>query len=186
MAAMNMVSAGVFGGKLSFKNMPAGCRLCTVQENLHFWVLTIKVRPPDGIVTTPRVGLLFFTAPTPLNYTQQSFRQITNVWYTSIYGPLYVQFGGIFLRQKITWFLLDSRRDGRHRLTKHFRAQTRRGTHDEHGCSRVFHFVLRVHLLGSRLRSGFGYRYILVGRVLLLVQRLTAALAGLQRPGTRP
>jgi hypothetical protein len=48
MAAMNMVSAGVFGGKLSFKKMPAGGRLCTVQENPHFWVPTIKVRRPDG------------------------------------------------------------------------------------------------------------------------------------------
>jgi hypothetical protein len=30
--------------------MSAGGRLCTLQENLHFWVLTIKVRPPDGIL----------------------------------------------------------------------------------------------------------------------------------------
>jgi hypothetical protein len=29
MAAMNMVSAGGFGGKLSFKKMSAGGRLCT-------------------------------------------------------------------------------------------------------------------------------------------------------------
>jgi hypothetical protein len=42
------VRRGVFGGKLSFKNMSAGCRLCTLQENPHFWVQTIKVRPPDG------------------------------------------------------------------------------------------------------------------------------------------
>jgi hypothetical protein len=49
MAAMNMVSAGgVFGGKLSFKKMSAGGCLCTSQENPHFWVTTIKVRPPDG------------------------------------------------------------------------------------------------------------------------------------------
>jgi hypothetical protein len=49
MAAMNMVSAvGFTGGKLSFKKMSAGGRLCTLQENPHFWVLTIKVRPPDG------------------------------------------------------------------------------------------------------------------------------------------
>jgi hypothetical protein len=42
------VRRGVFGGKLSFKNMSAGGRLCTLQENHHFWVKTIKVRPPDG------------------------------------------------------------------------------------------------------------------------------------------
>jgi hypothetical protein len=36
MAAMNMVSAGVFGSnKLSFKNMSAGGRFSTLQENLH-------------------------------------------------------------------------------------------------------------------------------------------------------
>ncbi len=47
MAAKNMVSAGgVFGGKLSFKKMSAGGRLSTSQENPHFWVPTIKVRPP--------------------------------------------------------------------------------------------------------------------------------------------
>jgi hypothetical protein len=45
---MNMVSAGGFGGKLSFKKVSAGGRLCTLQENPHFWVQTIKVRPPDG------------------------------------------------------------------------------------------------------------------------------------------
>ncbi len=38
---------GVFEGELSFKKMSAGGRLCTLQENPHFWVLTIKVRPPD-------------------------------------------------------------------------------------------------------------------------------------------
>jgi hypothetical protein len=49
MAAMNMVSAGGFsGGKLSFKKMSAGGRLCPLQENPHFWVPTIKVRPPNG------------------------------------------------------------------------------------------------------------------------------------------
>ncbi len=48
MAAMNMVSAGGSGGKLSFKNLSAGGRLCTVQEDPHFWVPTIKVRRPDG------------------------------------------------------------------------------------------------------------------------------------------
>jgi hypothetical protein len=40
---------GVFGGKLSFKMMSALGRLCILQENLHFWVPTIEVRPPDGI-----------------------------------------------------------------------------------------------------------------------------------------
>jgi hypothetical protein len=34
--------------------MSAGGRLCTLQENPHFWVPTIKVRPPDGT----RVSLL--------------------------------------------------------------------------------------------------------------------------------
>ncbi len=38
----------VFEGKLSFKEMSAGGRLCTLQENPHFWVPTIKVRPLDG------------------------------------------------------------------------------------------------------------------------------------------
>ncbi len=28
--------------------MSAGGRLCALQENPHFWVLTIRVRPPDG------------------------------------------------------------------------------------------------------------------------------------------
>jgi hypothetical protein len=50
-AAMNMVSAGVFGVKLSFKKMSAGGRLCTYQENPHFWVPSIKVGPPDGSST---------------------------------------------------------------------------------------------------------------------------------------
>ncbi len=40
---------GVFGGEHSFKKMSAGGRLCTLQENPHFWVLTIKVWQPDGI-----------------------------------------------------------------------------------------------------------------------------------------
>jgi hypothetical protein len=49
MAATNMVSAeGVFEVKLSFKKMSAGGRLCTLQENAHFWVPRIKVRPPDS------------------------------------------------------------------------------------------------------------------------------------------
>jgi hypothetical protein len=40
------VGRGVFDGKLSFKKMsPGGVFL---QENPHFWVRTIKVRPPDG------------------------------------------------------------------------------------------------------------------------------------------
>ncbi len=42
------VHRGVFGDKLSFKQMSARGRLCTLQENTHFWVPTIKVRPPDG------------------------------------------------------------------------------------------------------------------------------------------
>jgi hypothetical protein len=37
MVAMYMVSAGGFsGGKLSFKKMSAGGRLCTLQENPQF------------------------------------------------------------------------------------------------------------------------------------------------------
>ncbi len=39
---------GVFGGKLLFKKMSSGGRLCTLQENPHFCVPTIKVRHPDG------------------------------------------------------------------------------------------------------------------------------------------
>jgi hypothetical protein len=42
------VRRGVFEGKLSFKKMSAGGRFCTLQENPHFWVPTIKIRPPDG------------------------------------------------------------------------------------------------------------------------------------------
>jgi hypothetical protein len=42
------VRSGVLGGKLSFKKMSAGGRLCTLQENPHFWVPTIKVRQPGG------------------------------------------------------------------------------------------------------------------------------------------
>jgi hypothetical protein len=38
----------VVGGKLSFGIMSAGGRLCTIQENPHFWIPTLKVRPPDG------------------------------------------------------------------------------------------------------------------------------------------
>ncbi len=53
MAAMNMVSTGGggggFRGKLLFKKMSGGGRLCTLQENPHFWVPTIKVKQPDGI-----------------------------------------------------------------------------------------------------------------------------------------
>jgi hypothetical protein len=56
MAAMNMVSAGGFSGfagsKLSFKKMSAGGRLCTLQENAHFWVTRVKVRPPEGMFGT--------------------------------------------------------------------------------------------------------------------------------------
>ncbi len=48
MAAMNMVSAGGFRGKLSFKKMSAGGRLCTSQKKNRFWVPAIKVRQPDG------------------------------------------------------------------------------------------------------------------------------------------
>ncbi len=50
------VRRGVLGGKHSVKKMSAGGRLCTSQENPHFLVPTIKVRPPDG---TCRYFLLF-------------------------------------------------------------------------------------------------------------------------------
>jgi hypothetical protein len=49
---------GIFGGKLSFKKMPAGGRLCTLQENPHFLVPTVKVRQPDG---TPIAGTLLIS-----------------------------------------------------------------------------------------------------------------------------
>ncbi len=50
MAAMDMVSTWGFSGvKLSFRKMSAGGRLCTFQENSHFWVRTFKVGPPYGI-----------------------------------------------------------------------------------------------------------------------------------------
>jgi hypothetical protein len=51
------VNRVVFGGELSFKKMSAGGRICTVQENPHFWVPTIKVRPPDGIFDFEVLGL---------------------------------------------------------------------------------------------------------------------------------
>jgi hypothetical protein len=50
------VRRGVFGGKLSFKKMCAGRRLCTLQENPNFWVPTIKVRPPDSTVKGSNFG----------------------------------------------------------------------------------------------------------------------------------
>jgi hypothetical protein len=47
MAVMNMVSAGGFlGVSFHFRTCPQGLRIS--QENTHFWVPTIKVRPPDG------------------------------------------------------------------------------------------------------------------------------------------
>ncbi len=49
MAAINLVSAGGFSGvSFQLKTCPQGGRLCTLQENPHFRVQTIKVRPPDG------------------------------------------------------------------------------------------------------------------------------------------
>ncbi len=57
MAAMKMVSTGgVFGGKLSFKKMSSGGRICTLQENPNFWVPMLKVRTPDGTWTEGTVG----------------------------------------------------------------------------------------------------------------------------------
>ncbi len=50
------VRRGVFGGKLSFKKMSAEGRLCTSQENPHFWVPTIKVRQPDGTLRNESYG----------------------------------------------------------------------------------------------------------------------------------
>ncbi len=47
MAAMNMVSAEGFCG-VSF-HLRCTRRVASV-ENLHFWFLTIKVRPPDGTI----------------------------------------------------------------------------------------------------------------------------------------
>ncbi len=44
------VRRGVFGGKHSFKKMSAGGRLCTSQENPRFWVPTIEVRQPSGML----------------------------------------------------------------------------------------------------------------------------------------
>ncbi len=47
---------GIFGCKLSFKKMSAGGCLCTLQENPHIWVPTIKVRQPGGTLEV-RQGL---------------------------------------------------------------------------------------------------------------------------------
>ncbi len=55
MAAMNMVSAGGFSGvSFHLKRSPQGVAsgVWTSQENPHFWVPTIKVRPPDGTSLT--------------------------------------------------------------------------------------------------------------------------------------
>ncbi len=46
--AIDGVIKGVLRGMLSFKKMSTGGRLCTLQENPHFWVPMIKVRPPDS------------------------------------------------------------------------------------------------------------------------------------------
>ncbi len=57
MAAMNMVSAGGFL-RVSFHlgRCPQGVNyLCTLKENPHIWVPTIKIRPPDGMCC-PLVG----------------------------------------------------------------------------------------------------------------------------------
>ncbi len=49
---------GIRRGKLSFKKMSAGGRLCTLQENPHFWVPVVKVKPPDGmrLILKKKVG----------------------------------------------------------------------------------------------------------------------------------
>ncbi len=58
MAAMNMVSAeGVLGVSLHSKRCPQGGRLCTLQENPHFWSPTIKVRQPDGTLSNSQTDL---------------------------------------------------------------------------------------------------------------------------------
>ncbi len=45
----DMVSAGGFSGvSFHLRTCPQGGRLCTLQENPHFWVQAIKVRQPDG------------------------------------------------------------------------------------------------------------------------------------------
>jgi hypothetical protein len=45
---ISLVHSGVFGGKFFLRRRLEGVCLCTLQENPHFWVPTIKVRPPDG------------------------------------------------------------------------------------------------------------------------------------------
>jgi hypothetical protein len=40
---------GLSGVSFHVRRCPQGGRLCTLQENPHFLVPTIKVRPPDGM-----------------------------------------------------------------------------------------------------------------------------------------
>jgi hypothetical protein len=47
--AMGRVSTGAFRGKLSFRKMSAGGRLCTFDGKPQFWVPMLKVRPPEVI-----------------------------------------------------------------------------------------------------------------------------------------
>ncbi len=42
------VRRGFSGESFHLRRCPQGGRLCSLQENPHFWVPTIKVRPPDG------------------------------------------------------------------------------------------------------------------------------------------
>jgi hypothetical protein len=66
MAAMNMVSARGFSGvRFHLKRCHQGVASALCKKNPHFWVPTIKVRPPDGIcfIFSPqlRAGRLEFT-----------------------------------------------------------------------------------------------------------------------------
>ncbi len=57
-------STGGFRGKLSFEKMSAGGRLCTLQENPHFCVPMIKVRPrSDG--TLPQFAFFHYHLYSP-------------------------------------------------------------------------------------------------------------------------
>jgi hypothetical protein len=82
MAAMNMVSAGRFLGKLTFKKMSARGRLSTLQENPQFWAPTIKVTQPDGVRMRREVGIMAWTFIGGLLLCKPQFQPfLTRLWF---------------------------------------------------------------------------------------------------------
>jgi hypothetical protein len=58
---------GFFGCKLSFKKMSAEGRLCSMQENSHFWFPTMKVRQADGSLWSGKSRLAWFSCARSTN-----------------------------------------------------------------------------------------------------------------------